>query len=156
MLLGSQSTEHEPNHGDVDQRLAGIGPKLVVLAEPALSAEPSEGALYDPSAGKDDEASSDVRALDDLHVDRPEGSTQPADPGDELSRVSSVRPDLAQPEESVRERGQKELRAIAVLNVSRMNDDRQEEPQRVDEDVPLPTTDFLARIVTARPPSRWF
>jgi hypothetical protein len=36
---------------------------------------------------------------------------------------------------------------ITVLNVSGMNDDVQQEAQRVDQDVPLATLDLLARVV---------
>ena len=40
--------------------------------------------------------------------------------------------------------------AVAVLNISRMNDDAQQEAQRVDQDVPLATLDLLARVVARR------
>ena len=36
---------------------------------------------------------------------------------------------------------------ITILNVGRMNDDIQQEPQRVDQDVPFATLDLLARVV---------
>ncbi len=55
--------------------------------------------------------------------------------------------------EGVGETGEQELRAVTILNVRGMDDDRQDETERVDEDVFLASTDFsLARIVTARPP----
>jgi hypothetical protein len=34
--------------------------------------------------------------------------------------------------------------AITILNISRMNDDVQQEAQRVDQDVPFATFDLLA------------
>jgi hypothetical protein len=37
-----------------------------------------------------------------------------------------------------------------VLNIGGMNDDVQQETQRVDQDVPLATLDLLARIVARR------
>src|SRR5262245_23406294 len=37
--------------------------------------------------------------------------------------------------------------SITVLNVGRMNDDAQQETQRIDQDVPLATFDLLARVV---------
>ena len=40
--------------------------------------------------------------------------------------------------------------AIAVLHVGRMDDDVQQEAERVDEDVPLAARDLLARIVALR------
>ena len=46
--------------------------------------------------------------------------------------------------------------AIAILNVSRMNDDVQQEAQRVDQDVPFATFDLLKRIgLEAGPLSQW-
>ena len=41
-------------------------------------------------------------------------------------------------------------RAIAILHVGGMNDDVQEQAERVDEDVPLAARDLLARIVPLR------
>ena len=40
--------------------------------------------------------------------------------------------------------------AVTVLNISRMNDDVQQEAQRVDQDVPLATFDLFARVVARR------
>jgi hypothetical protein len=37
--------------------------------------------------------------------------------------------------------------AVAILNISGMNDNAQQETQRVDQDVPLATFDLLARVV---------
>ena len=40
--------------------------------------------------------------------------------------------------------------SVTVLNIGRMNDDIQQETQRVDQDVPLATFDPLARVVARR------
>jgi len=40
--------------------------------------------------------------------------------------------------------------SITVLNIGGMNDDVQQQTQRVDQDVPLATLDLLARIVARR------
>ena len=40
--------------------------------------------------------------------------------------------------------------AIAILHIGRMDDDVQQETERVDEDVPLAARDLLARIVALR------
>jgi hypothetical protein len=37
--------------------------------------------------------------------------------------------------------------SITVLNVGRMNNDAQQETQRIDQDVPFTTFDLLARVV---------
>ena len=43
-----------------------------------------------------------------------------------------------------------EPRAVAILHIGRMDDDVQQEAERVDEDVPLAARDLLARIVALR------
>ena len=40
-----------------------------------------------------------------------------------------------------------ESRAVAILHIGRMDDDVQQEAERVDEDVPLAALDLLARVV---------
>ena len=40
--------------------------------------------------------------------------------------------------------------AIAILDVGGMNDDIQEQPERVDQDVPLAARDLLARVIALR------
>ena len=53
-------------------------------------------------------------------------------------------------EEPARARVEHEPRAIAILNVGRMDDDVQQEAERIDEDVPLAAGDLLARIIALR------
>lgn len=50
-------------------------------------------------------------------------------------------------EEAARAPVEDEARAIAVLHGGRVNDDVQQEAERVDEDVPFAARDLLARIV---------
>jgi len=42
------------------------------------------------------------------------------------------------------------MRAIAILDVGGVDDDTQEEAERVDEDVPLAPRDLLARVIALR------
>jgi len=51
MGLGpSKTTEHEPNHGQIDHGFAGPGLAFVVAGEPAGAAEPSKSTFHDPTA----------------------------------------------------------------------------------------------------------
>ena len=43
-----------------------------------------------------------------------------------------------------------QARAVAILHASRMDDDVQQEAERIDEDVPLAARDLLARIEALR------
>ena len=45
-------------------------------------------------------------------------------------------------------------RAVAILHAVGMNDDAQQKPERVDEDVAFAAGDFLARIISLRVQSR--
>ena len=57
---------------------------------------------------------------------------------------------LDEGEEAARAPIEDEPRAIAILHIGRMDDDAQQEAERVDEDVPFAARDLLARIVTLR------
>ena len=88
-----------------------------------------------------------VAALDDL--DGPAARV-----GDDLrhlcSPVAGIGEDALDEGERAPCRAQQFAGAVAVLNVGGMNDDAQQEAQRVDQDVPLATLDFLARVVARR------
>jgi hypothetical protein len=127
--------------------------KLVVLAQSTEAPEPSERALDDPSTRQNLESFDVIRALDDLHLDRAEVPAQIADPVDELAGVAAVGPDVSESKKRVGEPAEHELRAVTILDVCSMHYDGEHQTGRVDEQVSLASTDFLARIVTARPPS---
>src|SRR5579859_7763962 len=121
--------------------------ELVVLAQPAKATEPSEGTFDDPATRQELEALDVVGALHDFHLDRAEVAAQLANPLDELTGVRPVRPEMTKSKERVGESAEEELRAVTILNVSRMHHDGEYETERVDEQVSLASTDFLARIV---------
>ena len=120
---------------------------LEVTGEPAVAADPGERALDDPALGEDDEAMQ-FGALDDLQ--RP-GAGFGDSRGERRTLVARVGEDaLDEREEASRANIEDEPRAIAVLHRGGVNDDVQEEAERVDEDVSLATRDLLARIVALR------
>ena len=57
---------------------------------------------------------------------------------------------LDEGEEAARAPVEHQPGAIAILDIGWMNDDVQQETERVDEDMPLAARDLLARIVTLR------
>ena len=57
---------------------------------------------------------------------------------------------LDEGEEAARAPVEDESRTVAILYIGRMDDDVQQEAERVDEDVPLAARDLLARIVALR------
>lgn len=66
------------------------------------------------------------------------------------SGVSAVSEDTLDEREQSSRLAQQMEGAVAVLNIGRMNDDVQQEAQRVDQDVPLATFDLLTRVVARR------
>jgi hypothetical protein len=146
-----KSPQHKACHDDANDRFARVGVKLVVLTEAAPATQPAEGALDDPALRQHAEAVRLIRAFDDLQLNAA-SVAQSSDPREKLAGVASIGPDTAQAQERVREHAKQQLRAIAILDIGGVNDDGDQQPERVDEQVPLASTDFLARIVTARPP----
>jgi hypothetical protein len=136
------------NHGDVDPCFAALAEGFVVFAQAARAAQPTEGPLHDPPLRQHDEALLPRSARDDL--DRP--VPEPSCPLDELAPVRRVRPDLDQPRETAVQPAQHEFRPLAILDMGRMHHRHQQQPQRIDQDVPLASVYLLAGIVTSRPP----
>ena len=148
MSWPGQASEHDADHGEADEGGDGSGVALEVAREAAIAADPGEGALDDPSLGQDDEAVQIV-ALDDL----------------ELSSCRSWRRLLAifgsliagigedafdEGEQAARAPIETSRGAIAILDIGGMDDDVQQEAERIDEDMALATRDLLARIEALR------
>ena len=124
-------------HG-ADERVA-----LEVAREASVMADPCEGSLDDPAFGQDDEAVQLI-AFDDLE---PPG-TGLCNGGRGLpSLVAGIDEDaLDEGKEAARAPIEDERCAVAVLHVGGMDDDVQQEAERIDEDVALAARDLLARI----------
>ena len=137
MSWPGQASEHDADHGETDEGGRGSSVALEVAGQATVSTDPGQGALDDPAFGKDDEAMQLV-ALDDHQ--RP-GAGLREGGGGRGSLVAGV--------------GGKEATcgliedqscAITILHAGGMDDDAQEEAERVDEDMPLAAGDLLARI----------
>ena len=120
---------------------------LEVFGETAVVADPSQGALDDPAFGKNDEAMQFV-AFDNLDG-----------PGARLcERRRELRPLIVGVGEDAFDEGEAAARAaiedqqsaITILQVGRVDDDVQQEAERVDENVPLAARDLLARVIARR------
>jgi hypothetical protein len=147
-----QASEHETDHGEADEGGGGSGVTLEVARKAAVVADPGQGSLDDPTLGQDDEAMQLV-ALDDLDLP---GAGLGNGRGCLRSLVAGIGEDaLDEREEATRALVKHEPRAVAILHVGRMDDDVQQEAERIDEDVPLAARDLLARIKagsSAEPP----
>ena len=71
--------------------------------------------------------------------------------GEARALVATVTEDaLDEREEASRARVEHQRRAVAILDVGRVDDDVEHQAERVDKNVPLAARDLLARIVARR------
>ena len=146
MAWSGQASQHDTDHGEADKGSDGAGVAFEVASQATVTTDPRERSFDDPPFRQHLKSSS-VRSLDDL---QPPGTSAPHDERHLLSRIATVGKDaLDEGEQSACPAQQMEC-SIAVLNVGGMNDNVQQETQRVDQDVPLATFDLLARVVARR------
>jgi len=153
MNWSGQASKHEADHSETNEGGDGSSVALEVADETTVVADPGEGALDDPAFGKNDEAMQ-FTALDDL--DPPRAS--PCSRGGGLrALIAGVGEDtLDEREQPAGATVENQPCAVAILDAGRMNDNVQQEAERVDEDMPLAARDLFARIealrVKRRPP----
>ena len=148
MLTRGKPMDHDVDHDQVDHRFTGGWKRFVVLAHSTIPADPPKGALYDPALRQHGEADERVGTFHDFQYP----TAEQLRPSDQFARVAAVGPDFLQSRVHAAKLLEHQLGAVAVLDVRGMYHDGQNQPQRVDDDVPLATIDLLARVVTPRPP----
>jgi len=147
MVWAGQASEHDSDHGKADEGGHGARVALEVARQASIAADPGEGSLDDPAFGQDDELVQFV-SFDDLDDpgSRPSGALRHA-----WTLIAGIGKDaLDEREEAARALVENELRAVAILHVSRVDNNGQQEAERIDEDVTLATRDLLARIKALR------
>lgn len=143
MRWPGQASEHDADHGETDKGRGGSRVALEVAREASMVTDPRQGSFDDPTFGQDDEAVQLV-ALDDLQLP---GAALCGGSSRFHALVAGISEDaLDEREEAARARVENEPRAVAILHVGRMDDDIQQEAERVDENMPLAARDLLARI----------
>jgi len=100
----------------------------------------------DPSLGQHDEAVA-VAAAHDLEHPRPRSGHG----GLHLAAlVTGIADDAFQEREGASRLAQQGLCAVPVLDARRMNDDAEEEPERIRQNVALAACNLLARVIAGR------
>jgi hypothetical protein len=147
MSWPGQASEHDADHGEADERSSASGVSLEVAHEASIAADPCQRAFDNPALGQDNEIVQ-FGALDDFdHPTAAAGSSF----CHARSLISGIGKDaLDEREEAARSLIENQPRAVAVLHVGRMNDDVQEQAERIDEDVPFAARNLLARIKALR------
>jgi hypothetical protein len=149
-----EPAEHEADRREIDEGAGDVDEALEVLCEASAAADPREGALDDPALGQDLERRV-VGAADDLEAPRAAGC-------DGLfgafAAIGGIGDDADQARAFPGHRLEQGRRAVAVLDVDRMDDPVDGQALRVDEDMALlapgPLRRVIARRIDARPPFR--
>lgn len=141
--------KHQVDHRDVDHGFTAGWQGFVVLAEPTIPAEPTECTLDNPTLGQHDELVG-VAAFDDLD----DTAKHPLGFMDKPAGVPAIGPDEFEPCETPGHRRQHLVATVAVLDVCGMNDDREDQAEGIDTDMPFSTDNLLPRVVAVRPPLR--
>lgn len=122
------------------------GVTLVISGQPAAAADPGEGALHDPALREDDEAVL-VAATHDLKLPEAGAGDGRLHLAPLVSRVADDAFDEGKAASSLPEQ---RLRAVAVLDVRRVDIDREQEAERVGQDMALAADHLLAGVVAGR------
>lgn len=123
------------------------GVALKITCQTAIAANTRQRAFDDPALGQD-EKFVQIIALDDL--DHPMAGAG-SGPCDAWSLVAGIGEDaLDEGEQAAGASIENQPGPVAVLNVGGMDDDVQQETERVDKDMALAPDDLLARIIPLR------
>ena len=142
-----QSSEHDADHCESDERRGGSRVALEVAGEAPIVADPGERSLDDPSFGEHDEAMQ-FTALDNRELP----SAGLGDGGRGLrTLVRGISEDtLDEGKEAARAPIEDEQSAVAILHGSRVDDDVQQQAERVDQNMPFAAGDLLGCIKALR------
>ena len=66
--------------------------------------------------------------------------------------IPAISPDQLQARKSSHQFRQDCIRSVPIRHIRRVDNDREDQSERVDDDMPLASLDLLAAIVTAQPP----
>jgi hypothetical protein len=123
-----------------------IGASFIIAHQAAALIEPGKRALYDPALAHQRKARGGLGSFDDFQVEfspRP----QRLDPTEQLPGVTAIGPDDLQPTKDKPHPAQKLPCPVAVLDGGGGHAHPQQQPQGIDEQVPLAPLDLFARIV---------
>ncbi len=138
---------HQIDHGDTDHGFAGFGEGFIVFREAAVFPKPCKRSLDNPPLGKDNKIVS-IRSLDDFN--------DPAIPAHcpihKPSGITAVGPDDFEAPPSRAQLFDQQFAAVTVLDVGRVNDQCENQAERVNNDMTLAPKRFLARVVPSVAP----
>ena len=146
MSCAGKASQHDADHREPNKGSDGAGVALEIARQPAIAADPSQGAFDDPAPGQDDELCSSLR----LTISNTQRPVLAAARG-ARSLIAGIGEDaLDGGKEAAGASIENQSRPVAVLNVGGMNDDVQLEAERIDQEMALAPGDLLARVKPLR------
>ena len=134
------------DHGEAHKRNRFAGVPLVVTGEPTTAADPGQRPLNNPPLREDDKPVP-VTAAHDLELP----GAGSGDDGLHLATlIACIRDDALQKRKAPARLPQQSFCAIPILYAGRMNTDRQQQAERIGQDVALAAKDLLARVIAGR------
>ena len=138
---------HHIDHGNTNHRLTALNQSLIVFGKSSVLPKPCKRSFNNPSLGENNKLVR-IRSFDDF--DNP---AVPADrPIHKLPGITAISPDHFKASPSRTQLLDQQLAAITVLDVGRVNDQREDQAERVNDDMTLAPLGFLARIVPSVAP----
>src|SRR5215213_20220 len=141
-----QAAQHEADHRETNEgsRLSGVA--LVVACKPTAATDPRQGSFHNPSFREHHEAMP-VTAADDLEHPRagPRDSS-----GHVLALIARVSDDAFEKGEAPSRLPQQSLGPIPILHAGGMHGDREQQAERIGQDVALAASALLARVIPGR------
>lgn len=116
-----------------------------------MTTQPAEGSLHNPPAGKHVETFNFVGPFYNLQLKRAAGA-QGGNPLDKFPGIPAISPNELDAPEAVAYPIEQQFGAVPVLNIGRMDDYRNNQTQRVYQQVAFAAVDFLAGIISMDPP----
>ena len=139
--------DHHIDHGNSDHRLTALRKRFIVFGKSAVLPKPRKCSFNNPSLGKDDKLVR-FRTFDDF-----DDPPVPADrPIHKLSGIAAIGPDHFEAPPSRAQLLDQQFAAVTVLDVGRVNDQCEDQAERVNNDMALAPLCFLARVVPSLAP----
>ena len=138
---------HQIDHGDTDHGFAGFGEGFIVFRQAAVFSKPCKCSFHNPPLGKDDKLVR-VRSFNDFN-----GPAIPAHrPVHKPSGITAIGPNHFEAPPSRTQLFDQQLTTVTVLHVGRVDDQCENQAERVNNDMTLAPKRFLARVVSSVSP----
>ena len=138
---------HHIDHGNTNHRLTALNQSLIVFGKSSVLPKPGKRSFNNPSLGENDKRVR-IRSFDNF--DNP---AIPAHcPIHKLPGITTIGPDHFEAPPSRAQLLDQQFAAVTVLDVGRVNDQCEDQAERVNNDMALAPLCFLARVVPSLAP----